>query len=123
MEQRENAGSKSETSALCPVTGLPILTRPDWTNVSFGGDYRVTFSVLGNRILLQRPSGYATLNDIEHLITLLDKNVLPNAFPQGQPYVRIENWAELTGFSRQARECYISHIKAVSYTHLTLPTN
>ena len=37
---------------ICPITGLPVLQRPEWTDVYFGDNYRLTFRVLGRRILL-----------------------------------------------------------------------
>jgi len=40
MNLIKNADSESALSSICPVTGLPILPRPEWTDVGFGGDYR-----------------------------------------------------------------------------------
>ncbi|MDY6792739.1 MAG: ATP-binding protein [Thermodesulfobacteriota bacterium] len=94
----------------CPVTGLSIFSRPEWTDVSFGRDYRVTFSILDYSILLLRASGYATLHDLEHAI-LLNKEVLAKALPQEQPYIRLEDWSDLKGTSRNARACYVNYIK------------
>ncbi|MCD4716666.1 MAG: hypothetical protein K8R45_07990 [Desulfobacterales bacterium] len=110
MEQLKNTGFESGPTHLCPVTGLPIRGRPEWTDVSFGGDYRVTFSLLGDSILLLRASGHATLHDLEHSV-MLCREVLTKSISEGQPYVRIEDWSELKGTSRKARECYINYIK------------
>ena len=43
----------------CPVTGLTILSKPEWTNVSFSKDYTGTASLLGDSIILLQGSGYA----------------------------------------------------------------
>ena len=47
----------------CPVTGLPILSKPEWTDVSFGKNYKITVRVLGNCIILNQLSGHVSLHD------------------------------------------------------------
>ena len=55
------------------MTELPILGRHEGTDVSFGKDYRVTVSLLGNNIFLLQASRYATLHDIKHAMLFTDK--------------------------------------------------
>ena len=45
MNMIKDANIESLPGSICPVTGLPILRRPEWTDVSFGKDYRVTVSM------------------------------------------------------------------------------
>jgi signal transduction histidine kinase len=94
----------------CPVTGWPVLRKPEWTEVGFGGSYRVTFSLIGERILLVETSGQATLQDLEQG-TLLDTRIKEALFPRPRSYVRIEDWSKLQGTSRAARDFYIRYIK------------
>ena len=93
------------------MTGLPILGKPEWTDVSFGKDYRTTIRILGDSILLVKASGHGTLHDVERAI-MLDREVLTKAIPVGCPYIRIEDWSELKSTSRRAREAYVNYIKS-----------
>jgi signal transduction histidine kinase len=94
----------------CPVTGWPVLRKPEWTEVGFGGSYRVSFRLIGERILLVETSGQTTLHDLEQG-TLLDTRIKEALFPQPRSYVRIEHWSKLQGTSRGARDFYIQYMK------------
>ena len=94
----------------CPVTGLTIFSRPEWTDVTFGKNYRISFSLLGKNILFVQASGYATSHDLKHAV-ILSKRVETEVIPEGHPYIRIADWTNLTGTSRKAREHYIRYMK------------
>ena len=94
----------------CPVTGWPILRKPEWTEVSFGGSYRVTFRLVGSGLLWIETSGRATLEDLQQVI-LLDTQIKEDFFPHQRPYVRIEDWSKFQGTDRGARELYIRYMQ------------
>ena len=110
MEQLKNIGFEPGTSYLCPVTGLPILSRPEWTDVSFGKDYRVTISILGDSILLLQVSGYATLHDIKHALSFTDK-VIAEGIYGDRGFLLLEDMSNAIGMSREARKYFINHTK------------
>ncbi|MBU1536440.1 hypothetical protein KKF84_14025, partial [Myxococcota bacterium] len=95
----------------CPVTGLPIETNISWAYT--GDNSAVVFGLLDNRIILTRDIGYSNKSDIDKYISTLD-DILLNGVPQGQPFVIIENVAELSGSTIGARRHFINKI-------LTLP--
>ena len=97
-------------SHICPVTGLPVTRRPEWKDVSFGKNYRVSVSIVGDNILWVQSSGYATLHDEINVLRLTDQ-VPAEAISGGQPYVQIEDWSNFRGASLEARKCYIDTIK------------
>jgi hypothetical protein len=43
---------------VCPATGLPVTSRPEWTHRQFGRGYRLTTRVIGDRIILNQPSDH-----------------------------------------------------------------
>ena len=88
MNLKKGTDIKSGPSYICPVTGLPLLRRPEWTDVSFGKDYRVKLGILGDSILLSQPSGYVTLHDVENALGLISK-VATEAIAAGRPYILI----------------------------------
>ncbi len=110
MNPTKNADIESTPGCTCPVTGLPILRKPEWTDVSFGTDYKTTFSVLGGSILLGQASGYVTLHDMENALELLSK-VANEAFAGGRPFVQIEDLSNVHGTSLEARKYLIDHMK------------
>jgi len=110
MNVTKNADIQSASSTTCPVTGLTILRRPEWTDVSFGTDYRATVSILGDSILLAQPSGNATLGDVENVFRLEDK-ILTQDIPRGHPYVHIEDFSNALGASFEARKYFIDNMK------------
>jgi len=94
----------------CPVTGLTILSRPEWTNVSFGKGYSGTASLLGDSILLLQGSGYAKLHSLKDSLTFTD-NILAEVIPEGQGFVLLEDLSNVIGTSRDARKYFIGYVK------------
>ena len=45
----------------CPVTGLPVFKKPEWTDISSGNSFKQTVYLVGDRILIQKFSGPITL--------------------------------------------------------------
>ncbi|MDY6989448.1 MAG: PAS domain S-box protein [Thermodesulfobacteriota bacterium] len=100
---------KSPSGSICPVTGVPILRRPEWTDVRLGEDFRATLSVVGSQILLSQPSGYATHLDDENAFKLGLK-VLADAMA-GRPYVHIEDYSNLKGASVEAWRSHLQNTR------------
>jgi len=110
MNLIKNATSEAAPSSICPVTGLPITRRPEWTDVSFGKDYKLTVSILGDSIVLNQPSGYVTLQDAENTLRFSSK-VVAEIITGGRPYVHISDYSNLQGASLEARKYYIDNMK------------
>jgi signal transduction histidine kinase len=94
----------------CPLSGLRILTKPEWTGVDFGGEYRANFSLLGDRILVIRPSGFIDLDGVKASLALVDRIVFETV-GQNEPYIIIEDMINLAGNSIEARRFYIAYLK------------
>lgn len=108
MNSEKNTNIESESSDICPVTGLPVLRKPEWTDVSFGTDFKVSYSILGDNICLGRSSGYGTIHEIEKTLGL-SKKIIDEAFADGRPYVQINDYANLRGVSIEGRKFYIAN--------------
>ena len=96
--------------SFCPVSGLPVLQRPEWTDVSFGRDCRVTLKMVGGLILWVQPRGYITLSDQIEFLRLTGR-APAEAVSGGQPYVQIDDWTNLQGASLEARRLYIETMR------------
>ena len=112
MNSEKNTNTESASRDICPVTGLPVLRKPEWTDVSFGTDFKVSYSILGDNICLGRPSGYGTIYEIEKTLGL-NKKIVDEVFADGRPYVQINDYANLRGVSIEGRKFYIANFTAV----------
>jgi len=110
MSLINNQEGESRTSGLCPVTGLPILRKPEWTDIGYDKDYKLTVRIVGSSILHSRPSGYATIHDTEHALKLTGK-VVAEAISENRPYVQIEDYTNLHGSSFEARRYFIDNMQ------------
>ena len=56
IDTTDNPGA----DAVCRVTGLPVVRRPEWTRVQLDENYSASIEVIGGHILHSKPVGYAT---------------------------------------------------------------
>jgi signal transduction histidine kinase len=111
--KQEIIGSRKATSdsiEICPISGLRILRKPEWTDVDFGGTYRANISLLGERIIVNRPSGFITLSGVIQSMALIDR-IVSGEMGKNASYVKIEDLANFKGNSLEARRFYISYMK------------
>ena len=95
---------------LCPVSGLPVRTRPEWTDRRFSSRFRFTTQVIGDRVLLNRPSGHATLSDVNASLELAD-TIVDQYIDTTGGYVHISDYAGMQGITHDARRRYVRYIE------------
>lgn len=110
MNSEDRSDGEVESGGRCRITGLPVVQRPEWTDVDFGRDYRVTLRVLGDRILHSRPSGFATRRDTEQALEFT-QSVVQERFGNRR-YVQIEDYTRLRGASLDGRKAFIQGMRA-----------
>ncbi len=103
MVNKEEHRIVSETNRLCPVSGLPVFCKPEWTNVKFGKTYKASVSILGDNILLASVSGSSDLKTIKNVLTFVD-DIIEEVIPSGQKYILIDNISDFTYMTRSARK-------------------
>nr|NJM04024.1 hypothetical protein [Desulfobacula sp.] len=88
---------------ICPVTGLPLKTDPEWAEVFLGNKYYSTFSLIGERIVYTIPKGPVSPEGITAFHAMHEK-YLEAAGLSGKPYVEIRDNSRVTGIpSREVR--------------------
>ena len=97
-------------STVCPVTGLAIRRLPKWTNRGFGGAYRFSTCLIGDRIILNKPSGVAELQDIIGSLALTD-SVIQDHIDASKGYIQLSDYSGMQGITREARQYYINHME------------
>jgi len=104
-----------EIRGTCPVTGLPIFSKPEWTDVQLSPVVRMSFRIVGTSILDILTSGERSLASQEPYMALRDR-VISEAFPNNRPYVELVDLAGLTGIPPSAvREKHTAHVTSKAY--------
>jgi PAS domain S-box-containing protein len=105
MSEQDGPLTAPEPGTVCPVTGLPIERRPDWTDVELAPGYKVTVEVIGGHIVHSRPTGYATRDGVLR-VHELHQRVVDGSVPDGEPYVHVADYACLEGATANARRAF-----------------
>jgi len=109
LDLRE-ADSENALDDICASLGLPVYRRPEWVHTDFGGDYRLTVSLIAENIICIQPSGYARRQDVAKALAFTD-DAISEAIPQGARYIHIEDHSHLRGVARDARKLYLGFMK------------
>ena len=110
MSSHLHLPSEIPAEDVCPVSGLPIIRKPEWTDVILGDNYQATFNLLGDRIILSQKSGYGTPDSTDNFFTLM-QHVLSSQQAPDRRYVLIENYTYFKGATFEARKRYITRIQ------------
>jgi len=97
----------------CPVSGLPVNRRPEWTDVDLGNGYSVSFEFIGDRILLSRSKGWKHANrqTIKQLFRER-REVLAQMLDKNENFVELRDYGPYEGISsREAREQFIAEMR------------
>ena len=83
-------------SSYCPVSGLSIISKSEWTDIKLDSDYSTSFSIIGKAILLITSKGYPTEKGAK---SLLEKraSVIKEAGLSEAKYVEIRDYRLLSG--------------------------
>jgi PAS domain S-box-containing protein len=79
----------------CPVTGLPITSKPEWAEIQLDFDYSVTFSIIGKAILLITPKGKPSDKGAKYLLEKREE-VISDAGLSDKNYVELRDYRMLT---------------------------
>ncbi len=90
------------TEETCPISGLPVTRRPEWTDMPLDEGYWATVFLLGDHILVGRPSGYATQDGVDRILSLTAKIVSDHLSPD-RPYIHVQDYTRLSGASVKSR--------------------
>ncbi|MBN2706435.1 MAG: hypothetical protein JXR89_08350 [Deltaproteobacteria bacterium] len=77
----------------CPVSQLPIISRPEWNKVGFGTDFYISADIIGEQIIVTHNYGSPSLHDVRNAMNFTDH--LINSCFQGRPYIHIFDYTEI----------------------------
>lgn len=93
---------------VCPCTGLPVRTRPEWAYTSPENTYRATIALIGEHLFWVIPRGYITEADMQQAITMAAA-IKAETHPRDDPFVFIENFGQTRGGTAAARRLYLRY--------------
>jgi len=92
----DSANLHKTDNAVCPFTGLTVISKPEWTNIKVSQKASVTFKLIGNAIIYITPIGdvsdIATENSIKKRKEFLITNNLVD-----KQYVEIRDYSMMKG--------------------------
>ena len=86
---------RSNSPGICPVTGLSILKKSEWSDISLADDYSVSFRLIGSKILYTLPIGIPSDTGVHKVLDERER-VLREANLFGKEYVEIRDFGLLT---------------------------
>lgn len=99
------------TDQTCPITGLSLLQLPAWRVAVVGDAFDSALMLMGDRIVVNRPRGYAHFPDAVNSLLAID-DLVHDQVPRKAPYIQVEDCIDLEGLSFNARHHYISQMIA-----------
>lgn len=95
---------------VCPVSGLSITSKPEWTNIDLGDNYYASFQLIGKKILLSIPSGYSRKNGMTRFLEERKKILLSlNLF--NNKYIELKDYSQISGATSESRRKFTKYMK------------
>lgn len=104
------SSASAPTQTECPVSGMPVLTHPEWCMGKSEDPYQAQYSLIGDRIVHSHPKGFAN-SDITRKSLQLSRKVGQHLLEKHPSYIQIENFTELKGFTLNARLTFIRYLQ------------
>jgi PAS domain S-box-containing protein len=99
----------TRSDAVCPVTGLPIVRRPEWTDVELDTNHWASVEVIGGHIVHTIPRGFATDAGVAKVIEL-QREAIDKAIVPGSVNVLISNYGGFQGATPVARRFFADDV-------------
>ncbi len=96
----------------CSISGQKIIRKKEWENIEFNKGYKVSYKIIGDRIIHGKGSGKSTIEGLRGALGL-GMDIIDEYF-KGEPFVYIENFEEIINPSFGARKYYINFMKKLS---------
>ncbi|MCG8617730.1 MAG: response regulator [Desulfobacterales bacterium] len=104
-------GTKTHSPQTCLVTGLPCVSKPEWSYSGTSGGFSVSLRLLGSHILYVKARGYCRSHDQEKSIRFRQA-VRSEFIPGNKPFILIFDWTRFRGGSNGARKIFLESLKA-----------
>ena len=110
MSSEVTSSPENPDQASCPVTGLPVVRRPEWTDVRLDDNYWTTVEIIGGHILRSTPGGHATADGVVKLNRLHREAIAATMKPDAA-HVHITDYSNFKGATFDARRAFADDLK------------
>jgi len=86
----------SDQTFICSVSGLPLLQKPEWTDIQISENYSISFALIGNAILHITLKGVLSDQGTYEMIQKREK-ILKETGLWGRQYAEIRDYEKLIG--------------------------
>ncbi len=93
----------------CPITGLRIITKPEWENIKCNEGYSVSYKIIGGNILHGEGVGKGTIEGLIESLGLALKIIKENF--KDKHFVYMENFEKIINPTYEARKYYTNFMK------------
>ena len=97
--------SESAHKWICPISGLTVYRKPEWTNVRFGNNFTISADIIGEHVLLTHNSGSANLEGTRKAFDFtaeLIRTQLPD-----RPFIHLLDYTHLKRTTLDSRRFFI----------------
>ncbi|MDJ0808995.1 MAG: diguanylate cyclase [Desulfobacterales bacterium] len=97
--------SQSAHTWICPISGLTVRSRPEWTDVRFGDNFTISADIIGEHVLLTHNSGSANLEGTQKAFDFtaeLIRTQLPD-----RPFIHLLDYTHLKSTTLDSRRFFI----------------
>ncbi len=105
----EDGSKGASVKASCVYSRLPVEIRPEWTDVSFGSDFRFNLSLIGQQIICTRPKGFGDERVVQETLRRIDEAVKTRVSPE-LPFVWVADYSHISGITMGGRKTFASSI-------------
>ena len=109
---RCTGNKKNNIYSICPHTGAPTYTRPEWTDVVFDNNYHLSITIIKESILCVQIEGFSTYQVVADS-TNFTKQVIEEVFIEGAELLYVGNFVGVTGLTMEARKYYAGYLKSI----------
>ncbi len=95
----------------CPVTGLPVYSRHQWLNVKLGGNYFMSVSIVGDRILMGKITGDSDLDSVVSATRFMTR-IIREVFGWERKFVYVEDFTELKNATSDSKRYYMKFLES-----------
>lgn len=107
----DNNYSRLHTLQTCPVSGLPIIHKPEWVYESEEEKYfKATLCLVGDSIIFNKTYGNATLKHIQEFLRIID--LITKEIPGNNRFYIVEEYSDYYNTCFTGKTLYINTLNA-----------
>ena len=96
----------AEHTGHCPVSGLPVIQKPQWCDVYCSEAFSCSYTIIGESIIMYQGNGFSDYEAEKKSVDV--GNILISKFiSAGKPFVVLQDWRRYEGSTFQARKYFI----------------